>query len=59
MAIIAIVFIGLKYGTSLKDKKLHLCYHFCLSGIHYTQTKDVIETIPAFQQTDKTPPHTA
>lgn len=26
VAIIALVFIGLKYGTSLKDKKLHLCY---------------------------------
>ena len=26
VAVIAIVFIGLKYGASLKDKKLHLCY---------------------------------
>lgn len=26
VAIIALVFIGMKYGTSLKDKKLHLCY---------------------------------
>jgi len=26
VAVIALVFIGLKYGTSLKDKKLHLCY---------------------------------
>lgn len=26
VAAIALVFIGLKYGTTLKDKKLHLCY---------------------------------
>lgn len=26
VAIVAIVFIGLKYGTSLKDKRLHLGY---------------------------------
>lgn len=26
VTIVAIVFIGLKYGTSLKDKRLHLGY---------------------------------
>lgn len=26
VALIALVFIGLKYGSTLKDKKLHLCY---------------------------------